>query len=118
MISSWTDVEYPGWDWAVFITGILQFGLAWIIIGWAWSIWWGVRMLQDAQARKVREQQIASVVVPPSMDSSEPSHIESTGVSSSTNVNQFTEIPETNPTLQESILLQNITTDNSTNHNQ
>lgn len=75
-------------------------------------------MLQDAQARKVREQQIASVVVPPSMDSSEPSHIESTGVSSSTNVNQFTEIPETNPTLQESILLQNITTDNSTNHNQ
>ena len=48
-------MEYPGWDWAVFLTGILQFGLAWIIIGWAWSIWWGVRILQDAQAREKRE---------------------------------------------------------------
>ena len=52
VIASWTDVEYHGWDWAVFITGILQFGLAWIIIGWAWSIWWGVRMFQDADARE------------------------------------------------------------------
>lgn len=57
VISSWTDVEYQGWDWAVFITGILQFGLAWIIIGWAWSIWWGVRMFQDAQERKRKEEQ-------------------------------------------------------------
>ena len=57
VISSWTDVEYHGWDWAVFITGILQFGLAWIIIGWAWSIWWGVRMFQDAQERKRKEEQ-------------------------------------------------------------
>ena len=50
-------MEYHGWDWAVFITGIIQFGLAWIIIGWAWSIWWGVRMLQDAQERKRKEEQ-------------------------------------------------------------
>ena len=50
-----TDVTYPSWDWAVFITGILQFGLAWIIIGWAWSIWWGVRMYQDSQTRKIQE---------------------------------------------------------------
>ena len=52
VIASWTDVEYHGWDWAVIITGILQFGLAWIIIGWAWSIWWGIRMFQDADARE------------------------------------------------------------------
>ena len=54
MIASWTDVEYRKWDWAVFITGILQFGLAWIIIGWAWSIWWGIRMYTEAQQRKAR----------------------------------------------------------------
>ena len=59
VIASWTDVEYEGWDWAVFITGIIQFGLAWIIIGWAWSIWWGVRMFQDAQERKKREEEAA-----------------------------------------------------------
>ena len=59
MIASWTDVEYEGWDWAVFITGIIQFGLAWIIIGWAWSIWWGVRMFQEAQERKKREEEAA-----------------------------------------------------------
>ena len=56
VISSWTDVEYRGWDWAVFVTGLIQFGLAWIIIGWAWSIWWGVRMYADAQERKRREE--------------------------------------------------------------
>ena len=39
------------------ITGIVQFGLAWIIIGWAWSIWWGIRMYTDAQARKAREEE-------------------------------------------------------------
>lgn len=57
VIASWTDVTYPYWDWAVFITGILQFGLAWIIIGWAWSIWWGVRMYQDSQTRKKQEEE-------------------------------------------------------------
>ena len=57
VIASWTDVTYPHWDWAVFITGILQFGLAWIIIGWAWSIWWGVRMYQDSQTRKLQEEE-------------------------------------------------------------
>lgn len=48
----------------MFITGILQFGLAWIIIGWGWSIWWGVRMFQDAQTRKDREesQRMANVI--------------------------------------------------------
>lgn len=50
-------MEYQGWDWAVFITGILQFGLAWIIIGWAWSIWWGVRMFQDAAKRQEQQQE-------------------------------------------------------------
>lgn len=118
MISSWTDVEYPGWDWAVFITGILQFGLAWIIIGWAWSIWWGVRMLQDAQARKTREQQLASVVVPSSIDSSEPSHVKSACISNSTNMNHSSEIPEANSIQQESSLSQNITADNSIDNNQ
>ena len=49
-------MEYPKWDWAVFLTGLLQFGLGWVVIGWAWSIWWGVRMFQDAQSRKEREQ--------------------------------------------------------------
>ena len=39
--------------------GSIQFGLAWIIIGWAWSIWWGVRMFQDAQERKKREEEAA-----------------------------------------------------------
>ena len=60
VIASWTDVEYHGWDWAVFITGILQFGLAWIIIGWAWSIWWGVRMFQDADARQKKQEALES----------------------------------------------------------
>ena len=53
-------MEYHGWDWAVFITGILQFGLAWIIIGWAWSIWWGVRMFQDADARQKKQEALES----------------------------------------------------------
>ena len=57
VIASWTDVEYRKWDWAVFITGILQFGLAWIIIGWAWSIWWGIRMYTEAQQRKARMEE-------------------------------------------------------------
>lgn len=69
-------MEYRGWDWAVFITGLLQFGLGWIIIGWAWSIWWGVRMLQDAQQRKMREegQQTVTIITQSSVDSQQRSN--------------------------------------------
>ena len=79
MIASWTDVEYHGWDWAVCITGILQFGLAWIIIGWAWSIWWGVRMYQDANNREKGGETLQQQHTNPEMPQS-PSHTASVDV--------------------------------------
>ncbi len=31
------------------IVGILQFVLTFVIIGWIWSIWWGILCLQKAK---------------------------------------------------------------------
>lgn len=32
-----------------FIVGILQFILAYILIGWIWSIWWGILIVEKSR---------------------------------------------------------------------
>lgn len=53
------NIFFPGWGTIIMsfiggfkvktlIVGILQFLTAFIIIGWIWSIWWGILCLQKS----------------------------------------------------------------------
>lgn len=54
------NIFFPGWGTFVMafiggfkvrtlLVGIVQFFTAFIIIGWIWSIWWGILLLQRAK---------------------------------------------------------------------
>ena len=51
MISACTDREQDQTDCAVFFCGVAQFILGFILIGWVWSLFWGVKIYSKSRPK-------------------------------------------------------------------
>lgn len=51
MIAACTEKESTKTDWSVLLCGLLQFVLGYLIVGWIWSIIWGVKIYSKSQVK-------------------------------------------------------------------
>lgn len=51
MISACTEKESTKTDWSIILCGVLQFILGYLIVGWIWSIIWGVKIYSKSQIK-------------------------------------------------------------------
>ena len=51
MISACTEKESTKTDCSVLLCGVLQFFLGYLIVGWIWSIIWGVKIYSKSQIK-------------------------------------------------------------------